>query len=88
MKGRLSLSCIDMYLTLDGSLYKALSTENHMERRKTSGCLSRIIRAVTSVQANEAEREVDSAKIKDAVRPLLAFHEEAGGSDARSVKGD
>lgn len=59
-----------------------------MERKKTSGCLSRIIRAVTSVQANEAEREADSARIKDTVRPLLGFHEEAGGSDARNIKGD
>lgn len=59
-----------------------------MERKKTSGCLSRIIRAVTSVQANEAEREADSAKIKDTVRPFLGFHEEAGGNDTRNVKGN
>lgn len=60
-----------------------------MERRKASACLSRIGRAVTSVQANEKEREADSNAIKEAVKPLLHFQPEAGGgSVADDSKGE
>lgn len=61
------------------SLYKALSSEEPVERRKASACLSRIGRAVTAVQANEKEREADSNVIKAAVKPLLRFQPDAGG---------
>lgn len=61
------------------SLYKALSSEEPVERRKASACLSRIGRAVTAVQANEKERDADSNVIKAAVKPLLRFQPEAGG---------
>lgn len=42
---------------------------------------------MTSVQANEKEREADSRKIKDAVLPLLQFQAEAGGSSVAEAKG-
>lgn len=42
---------------------------------------------MTSVQANEKEREADSQKIKDAVSPLLQFQPEAGGGSVAEVKG-
>lgn len=58
-----------------------------MERRKASACLSRIGRAVTAVQASEKEREADSNVIKDAVKPLLHFHPEAGGAVVDDSKG-
>ncbi|CAM9409161.1 unnamed protein product [Ascophyllum nodosum] len=70
------------------SLYKALSSEEPVVRRKTSACLSRIARAVTSVQANEKEREADSGRIKDAVKPLLGFQPEAGGSTVQDAKAE
>ncbi|CAM9199761.1 unnamed protein product [Laminaria digitata] len=70
------------------SLYKALSSEESVERRKASACLSRVGRAVTSVQANEKEREADSQKIKGAVSPLLRFQPEAGGSSVADPKGE
>ncbi|CAN0361683.1 unnamed protein product [Ectocarpus sp. 12 AP-2014] len=71
------------------SLYKALSSEEAMERRKASACISRIGRAVTAVQANEKEREADSNAIKEAVKPLLHFQPEAGGgSVADDSKGE
>lgn len=54
-------------------LYKALSSEEPVERRKASACLSRLGRAVTSVQASEKERELDSNRLKQAVQPLLHF---------------
>lgn len=69
------------------SLYKALSSEEPVERRKASACLSRIGRAVTAVQASEKEREADSNVIKDAVKPLLRFQPEAGGAVADDSKG-
>ena len=71
----------------DGSLYKTLSSEEPVVRRKASACLSRVGRAVTSVQANEKEREADSQKIKDAVLPLLRFQPEAGGGIVAEAKG-
>ena len=43
---------------------------------------------MTSVQANEKEREADSGRIKDAVKPLLGFQPEAGGSTVQDAKGD
>ncbi|CAN0272825.1 unnamed protein product, partial [Ectocarpus sp. 8 AP-2014] len=73
------------------SLYKALSSEEAVERRKASACLSRIGRAVTAVQANEKEREADSNAIKEAVKPLLHFQPEAGGgsvADDSKADGD
>eukprot|EP00752_Nemacystus_decipiens_P003774 g3475.t1 len=72
------------------SLYKALSSEEPVERRKASACLSRIGRAVTAVQASEKEREADSNVIKDAVKPLLRFQPEAGGAvvNDSKVEGD
>lgn len=69
------------------SLYKALSSEEPVERRKASACLSRIGRAVTSVQASEKEREADSNVIKDAIKPLLRFQPEAGGGVINDSKG-
>ena len=69
------------------SLYKALSSEEPVERRKASACLSRIGRAVTAVQAGEKEREADSNTIKDAVKPLLRFQPEAGGAVVEDSKG-
>lgn len=69
------------------SLYKALSSEEPVERRKASACLSRIGRAVTAVQASEKEREADSNVIKDAVKPLLRFQPEAGGAVVDDSKG-
>lgn len=77
--------CVFVYV----SLYKALSSEEAIERRKASACLSRIGRAVTSVQANEKEREADSLRVKAAARPLLGFQPEAGGGGADEfAKGD
>ncbi|CBJ28789.1 conserved unknown protein [Ectocarpus siliculosus] len=74
------------------SLYKALSSEEAVERRKASACISRIGRAVTAVQANEKEREADSNAIKEAVKPLLHFQPEAGGGsvadDSKAASGD
>eukprot|EP00903_Cladosiphon_okamuranus_P017674 g16275.t1 len=72
------------------SLYKALSSEEPMERRKASACLSRIGRAVTAVQASEKEREADSNVIKGAVKPLLRFRPDAGGAvvDDSTAEGD
>lgn len=58
-----------------------------MERRKASACLSRIGRAVTAVQASEKEREADSNVIKDAIKPLLRFHPDAGGAVVDDSKG-
>lgn len=73
----------------DASLYKALSSEEAVERRKASACISRIGRAVTAVQANEKEREADSNAIRGAVKPLLHFQPEAGGgSVADDSKGE
>lgn len=69
------------------SLYKALSSEEPVERRKASACLSRIGRAVTAVQASEKEREADSNDIKEAVKPLLRFQPEAGGGAVDDSKG-
>lgn len=69
------------------SLYKALSSEEPVERRKASACLSRIGRAVTAVQASEKEREADSNAIKAAVKPLLRFQPEAGGGVADDSEG-
>lgn len=71
----------------DRSLYKALSSEEAVQRRKASACISRIGRAVTELKANEEERGADSAKIKRAVHPLLHFHPDVGGSPADGPKG-
>ncbi|CAM9970461.1 unnamed protein product [Scytosiphon promiscuus] len=62
------------------SLYKALSSEQPVERRKASACLSRIGRAVSEVQANEKEREADSNAIKAAAKPFLGFQPGEGGA--------
>lgn len=69
-------------------MYKALSSEEPLERRKASACFSRVARAVSSVQANEKEREADSDKIKSAVQPLLGFQPEAGGGSVDLSKGN
>lgn len=66
-------------IAIHSSIYKALSSEEALERRKASACLSRVGRAVTGVQASEKEREADSNAIKDAVKPLLRFQPGTGG---------
>lgn len=59
-----------------------------MERRKASACLSRVGRAVTCVQANEKERELDSNRIKQAVQPLLQFQAGGEADSGKEEKGD
>lgn len=66
------------------SLYKVLSSEEAVERRKASACISRIARAVTSVQANEKEREADSNRVKEAVQPMLQFQSVGENGDGQS----
>lgn len=77
------------------SLYKHLSSDEAVERRKASACLSRVGKAVTDVQANEKERQVDAEAMKQVVQPLLQFQgpdtedsRSGGGSHFGEAKGE